>query len=166
MRKDSLLAGAVCIVIFGCVTQPRRGSDSEKVRVGPNRIEIVAKTEPGIHSGTVTSHYYAWTLEKHGKSHGSILNTDFATTVTLLELPTTVYDDFLAMIEMTQFFQMKSTSAPPAPVDGSLRSIEVRYDGQKHVVTQTGAAAIDPGFNRMWMLIRDVQDRSTIIRNK
>lgn len=121
-----------------------------------NRIEIVA-----IHNVNITRNDYHWTLEKDADSRGHIVNSDFCTTHASLKLPTTAYDEFLAMIEKTQFFQMKSATAPSVPSGIPLRSIEVNYAGQKHVVTQKGDVDIDPGFEKMWVLIGDLARRST-----
>ena len=119
-----------------------------------NRIEIVATDRFN------NSRHYKWTLEKNGTSHGWILYDLFCNTYTELELPSTAFDEFLAMIEKTQFFQMKSASAPSVPSEIPLRIIRVRFAGKEHVVTQKGEVEIDPGFNKMWALIREIENRS------
>ncbi len=123
-----------------------------------NRIEIVA-----IQNVNITRNDFHWTLEKDADSRGQIVNCDFCTTRACLKLPPTAYNEFLAMIEKTQFFQMKSATAPTLPSGIPLRSIEVSYAGQKHVVTQKGKVDIDPGFEKMWVLINDLNRRSSIV---
>jgi hypothetical protein len=165
MRKDSLLAGVICLGLFGCVTGPRLLDEvSDQTSLTSDRIVIRASTFRGSDGWTPSQ--YDWKFEKNGKSKGTLHFAPIAIdqgTTTQYEFPAGIYEECLAKLEETRFFRMKSAHAPSGTLDESSATIEVHYHGRKHVVTQVGAAATDDGFNKMWLFLGDVQKRSTVV---
>jgi hypothetical protein len=151
---DSRWVGLMCLVLFGCAREPRLLDDlSDKTSLLSDRIVIRASSP---------SSEYHWVLEKNGKSKGTlhfVPNKGDPGTTTHYEFPAGIHDEFLAKLEETGFFRMQSAHGK----GDSKATIEVHYHGKKHTVTQTGAAEIDDGFNKMWIFLGDVQRRSTVV---
>jgi len=168
---DSLLAGLVCSLAFGCsgvLRLPEESSD----QTSPDSNCILIRASTWSSANGSTSSKYDWVLEKNGTSRGYVHFVPGAYdegATTHYEFPYGAYEECLAKLEETRFFRMKSAYAEGVPskaIGAPRATIEVHYHGRKHVVTQTGSAEIDDGFNKMWLFLGDVQKRSRIVDGK
>jgi len=169
MRIRTLLGGFLLVGLFGCASFPAGFDEiSSQTNIVSDRIVLIATS---IQPGGLETQYH-WVIEKDGKSLGTLFHRessfDGCRTVAY-ELPSGIHEECLAKLTEIRFFQMRTSEElnfsgfekrPP------ISRIEVHHRGKKHVVDERINADVDDGYNKLWLFVGAVQQRSTTLSSK
>jgi hypothetical protein len=153
---------------LGCVlgTKEReqgRGGElrKEAERCQAERIEISADASCGIRGGGVSSR--EWVLEKDGRCWGTVTcGSNLANTAgwsKTYELPPEVFAECKALLQKTNFFQMRERSEPQVLFENSCSSVKVKWNGRERSVLVTHPAPAPKGYDEVYSFVTGLDSR-------
>jgi hypothetical protein len=166
--RAKILGVFLVVLPLGCAPETKEreqrregeyGKEVEWDRV--DRIEISAHSSSGIYGGPVTKQN--WVLEKDGRCRGSVTHGNNADNRNrwskTYQLPPEVFAECKALLQKTNFFQMRERSEPKELFENSSSSVTVECNSRGHSVFVIHPAPAPEGYQELYSFVTGLESR-------